>query len=166
MFWRASELFGFVMKHSQLLDIQLLKWIQQNGETGDKNRQWFGSHIETCNGSDFLWLQLCEVGMSLRILQRGWFGFHVLPIVILFCFVTFYASPATFLFCDNFNILQEDLTSAVERMLRTFGVNRYIANLGHGMHPDHEPEKLATFIETVHSFSEKLKERNSSISKD
>ncbi|RMX41495.1 hypothetical protein pdam_00012249 [Pocillopora damicornis] len=53
----------------------------------------------------------------------------------------------------------EDIVHAVKDMLRKFGTQRYIANLGHGMHPDHEPEKLATFIDTVHNYSETLNER-------
>ena len=29
----------------------------------------------------------------------------------------------------------------------------YIGNLGHGMHPDHDPEKLRVFVDAVHEFS-------------
>ncbi|CAH3168071.1 unnamed protein product [Porites lobata] len=53
----------------------------------------------------------------------------------------------------------EDIRYAVKNMLRKFGTQRYIANLGHGMHPDHDPEKLATFIDTIHSYSETMNER-------
>ena len=56
-------------------------------------------------------------------------------------------------------LLQEDIRYAVKNMLRKFGTQRYIANLGHGMHPDHDPEKLATFIDTIHSYSETINER-------
>ena len=56
-------------------------------------------------------------------------------------------------------LLQQDIRYAVKNMLRKFGTQRYIANLGHGMHPDHDPEKLATFIDTIHSYSETMNER-------
>lgn len=56
-------------------------------------------------------------------------------------------------------LLQEDIRYAVKNMLRKFGTQRYIANLGHGMHPGHDPEKLATFIDTIHSYSETMNER-------
>ena len=56
--------------------------------------------------------------------------------------------------------LKEEICDAVKKMLENFGTQRHIANLGHGMHPDHEPEKLATFIDTVHSYSEKMNALN------
>jgi len=39
-----------------------------------------------------------------------------------------------------------------EQMLRAFGPNRYIANLGHGLYPDTEKEKVKFFVDTVKSF--------------
>ena len=69
----------------------------------------------------------------------------------------------TLLSCQQ---IQEDLAHAVKNMLTKFGSQCYIANLGHGMHPDHDPEKLATFIDTVHSYSEAMNERKWSFSHD
>ena len=34
-----------------------------------------------------------------------------------------------------------------------FGPQRYIANLGHGMLPTHDPEHLRVFVDAVHEFS-------------
>ena len=34
-----------------------------------------------------------------------------------------------------------------------FGTSRYIANLGHGMLPSHDPEHLRVFIDSVHELS-------------
>lgn len=40
-------------------------------------------------------------------------------------------------------------------MIEKFGRNRYIANLGHGMYPDMDPEHLAAFVNAVHKYSKK-----------
>ncbi|MBI4931693.1 MAG: uroporphyrinogen decarboxylase [Bacteroidetes bacterium] len=39
-----------------------------------------------------------------------------------------------------------------EKMLRAFGPNRHIANLGHGLYPDIEKDKVKCFIDTVKEF--------------
>eukprot|EP00038_Savillea_parva_P000576 m.96985 g.96985 ORF g.96985 m.96985 type:complete len:360 (+) comp10196_c0_seq2:143-1222(+) len=52
------------------------------------------------------------------------------------------------------------IKSEVEKMIRGFGTQKYIANLGHGMHPTHDPEKLRVFIDAVHEVSKRL---NSSV---
>ena len=39
------------------------------------------------------------------------------------------------------------------RMLQAFGPHRHIANLGHGVYPDTDPEKVKCFIETVKAFA-------------
>lgn len=38
-------------------------------------------------------------------------------------------------------------------MLRQFGTQRYIANLGHGVYPDTHPDKVRCFIDTVKEYS-------------
>ena len=44
----------------------------------------------------------------------------------------------------------------VRRMLAAFGPRGHIANLGHGMHPDHDPEHAGAFVEAVQEISAEL----------
>jgi uroporphyrinogen decarboxylase len=39
-----------------------------------------------------------------------------------------------------------------EKMLQSFANGRHIANLGHGVYPDTNPEKVKVFIETVKAY--------------
>jgi len=55
--------------------------------------------------------------------------------------------PCT-LFADPTTIRAE-----VSKMLQGFGTHRYIANLGHGMLPDHDPEHAHIFIKSVQELS-------------
>ena len=38
--------------------------------------------------------------------------------------------------------------------VRSAGTQRWIANLGHGMHPDHDPAMAKAFVDAVHAVSE------------
>ncbi|MFT4681847.1 MAG: uroporphyrinogen decarboxylase, partial [Flavobacteriales bacterium] len=40
-----------------------------------------------------------------------------------------------------------------EKMLKAFGPDRYIANLGHGIYPDMDPAKAKLFVDTVKGYS-------------
>ena len=46
----------------------------------------------------------------------------------------------------------ETIKTETEKMLRAFGPHRHIANLGHGLYPDLEKEKVKFFVETVKNF--------------
>eukprot|EP00039_Didymoeca_costata_P020502 m.341479 g.341479 ORF g.341479 m.341479 type:complete len:363 (+) comp20143_c0_seq1:310-1398(+) len=49
---------------------------------------------------------------------------------------------------------EDVITKSVEKMISDFGTHRHIANLGHGMHPTHNPERLGHFVDQVHKISE------------
>ena len=53
----------------------------------------------------------------------------------------------------NPDVIREE----VRRMLAAFGTTGHIANLGHGMHPDHQPEHARAFIEAVHEISSEMR---------
>jgi uroporphyrinogen decarboxylase len=45
-----------------------------------------------------------------------------------------------------------EVEKATKKMLQSFGKNRYIANLGHGLYPDINPDRVKCFVETVKAF--------------
>jgi len=45
---------------------------------------------------------------------------------------------------------QDEIERAASTMCETFKNHRHIANLGHGIYPDTNPEHLKTYIDTVH----------------
>jgi uroporphyrinogen decarboxylase len=45
-----------------------------------------------------------------------------------------------------------EIEKVTKDMLKAFGPQRHIANLGHGVYPDTDPEKVKCFIETVKEF--------------
>lgn len=51
---------------------------------------------------------------------------------------------------------KEYIEESVRRMLKEFGVQKYIGNLGHGLLPEHNPENVGWFIHAVHNISEEL----------
>ncbi|AFK02305.1 Uroporphyrinogen decarboxylase [Emticicia oligotrophica DSM 17448] len=47
----------------------------------------------------------------------------------------------------------KEIEKETKKMLKAFGTQKYIANLGHGVYPDTDPMKVKCFIETVKSYS-------------
>ncbi len=47
----------------------------------------------------------------------------------------------------------DQIRKEVRTMLEAFGTQRYIANLGHGVYPDTNPDKVRCFIDTVKEFA-------------
>ncbi|WP_421977269.1 uroporphyrinogen decarboxylase [Roseivirga seohaensis] len=46
-----------------------------------------------------------------------------------------------------------EVEAATKKMLDAFGPDRHIANLGHGVYPDIDPEKVKVFVNTVKEYS-------------
>lgn len=46
----------------------------------------------------------------------------------------------------------EVIVTKTEEMLKAFGPNRHIANLGHGVYPDIDPRKVKLFVDTVKEY--------------
>ena len=46
-----------------------------------------------------------------------------------------------------------EIELATQKMLDAFGPHKHIANLGHGVYPDTDPEKVKVFIKTVKEYS-------------
>lgn len=46
------------------------------------------------------------------------------------------------------------LKKKTEDMVEQFGRERWIANLGHGIYPDMDPEHLRIFIDSVHQLTQ------------
>jgi uroporphyrinogen decarboxylase len=47
----------------------------------------------------------------------------------------------------------KDIEKETKKMLKAFGSQKHIANLGHGVYPDTDPEKVKCFIETVKNYA-------------
>lgn len=52
---------------------------------------------------------------------------------------------------------KEEIGRLVQKMLDDFGSQRYIANLGHGLYPDMDPEHVGAFVDAVHKHSRLLR---------
>ena len=44
------------------------------------------------------------------------------------------------------------IKSEAQKMLKAFGPHRHIANLGHGLYPDLEKDKVKCFVDTIKEF--------------
>uniref|UniRef100_A0A8D3CBM5 Uroporphyrinogen decarboxylase n=1 Tax=Scophthalmus maximus TaxID=52904 RepID=A0A8D3CBM5_SCOMX len=51
---------------------------------------------------------------------------------------------------------KERISDIVKKMLEGFGTRGYIANLGHGLYPDMDPENVGAFVEAVHQHSKRM----------
>ena len=49
---------------------------------------------------------------------------------------------------------QADIEAAAKKLCEKFGTQRWIANLGHGIYPDMDPDHLGTFISAIHKYSQ------------
>ena len=48
----------------------------------------------------------------------------------------------------------EDLRASVKEMVKRFGRERWIANLGHGIYPDMDPAHVKILVDTLHELTE------------
>jgi uroporphyrinogen decarboxylase len=47
---------------------------------------------------------------------------------------------------------EKTIATETKKMLDTFGPQRYIANLGHGLYPDIDKEKVKFFVEYIKNY--------------
>ena len=52
-------------------------------------------------------------------------------------------------------LLQEELAVYAKKQFESFGRQRWIANLGHGIYPDMDPDHLGAYIEALQKISAK-----------
>jgi len=51
----------------------------------------------------------------------------------------------------------ENIDNLVGKMVDKFGRRRWIANLGHGLYPDMNPDHVAAFVEAIHKHTKNAK---------
>lgn len=55
---------------------------------------------------------------------------------------------------------EADLIDKTEQMVKCFGTQKYIANLGHGIYPDADFDRVKVFIDSVHRISREMNKQN------
>ena len=51
---------------------------------------------------------------------------------------------------------EDELRKLTEAMLRGFGTQKLVVNLGHGIYPDMDPDHVRHFVTAVHEISERI----------